>query len=137
MSDNNKANGSAALTRDEIRTRLLSGYKSEIKSERLTVFGTEIELRQPTLGSILQAQDDQDPRRRSVLLLIQYACVPDTDERIFEEGDAETLLNWPFGEDLINLQTAISRLSGLDVAEAREELETVPLEDASSSSPAS
>jgi hypothetical protein len=133
MTDN-KANGSSQPTRDELRTQLLSGFKNKVKSERLTIFGVEIELRQPTLGSILEAQADNDPRTSSVNLLIRFACVPGTSELIFEAGDADTLLQWPFGEDLVKLQEAISRLTGLDITEAKEEIHANPTEGVSSTS---
>jgi len=48
--------------------------------------------------------------------------VPGTDEHVFEEADRETMYQMPFGEDLVNLNRVISRLSGVNIEEAEEEL---------------
>ena len=115
------------LTRDEIRAALV-GKRHEGKTRPITLFGVDVELRQPTFKSIMEARTEDDQGRRAVDMIIKYAYVPGTDERIFEEGDVPMIEEWPFGEDLVNLQNAIVEMTGIDLAveEAAEEL-TDPL----------
>ena len=118
------------VTRQSIRDALL-GHAPKPEVELLVLFGVELELRQPTLGAILDAQDTEDTKTRSADMIIQFACVPGTDERVFEPADREMILNWPFGDDLMALQRAITKLSGVDVGDAEEALQTDPLKEQS------
>lgn len=124
MSDNNTQ---GATARNELRSKLLSSHKP--KSEMVEVFGVEVELRQPTLEAILGARDTADAKQRTVDMIIQYAYVPGTDEQVFEPADRDQILRWPFGEDMLKVQQAITRLTGVDVSEAEKEIQTDPLEE--------
>ncbi len=117
-------------TRQEMRDALL-GNKHLAKSEIVTLYGVRLELRQPTLGAILDGQDIEDSKARSIDMIIRFACVPGTHERVFEDGDRELILNWPFGDDLVLLQQTITKLSGLKVDDAEKELKTNPLKEQS------
>jgi len=118
------------LTRDEIRAQLI-GTRHEAKRERVTLFGVEVDLRQPTLASILDAREEDDERTRTTDVFLNYAFVPGTDERVFEEGDRDAILNWPFTEELMEVQIVIARLTGIDLADAEEVLNTDPLDESS------
>ena len=48
-----------SLTRDEIRAALL-GKTPDAKSVLITVFGVELELKQPSLGSIMETRENDD-----------------------------------------------------------------------------
>lgn len=133
-----EGNGEQTVSRDSLRTALLRSQDS--KSEIITLFDQEVELRQPTLGAILDARSEADTKTAAVAMIIAYACVPGTDDRIFEEGDTPMMLKWPFGDELIAMQRAIAKLSGVDledigdfggVTAAAEALETDPLADKS------
>lgn len=115
------------LTRDEMRAQLL-GNVPRGKSELVTLFGVEVEFRQPTLGAILNASKEVDETSRTLDMFINYAYVPGTNEKVFEDTDKEVILGWPFGEDLQEVQKAVLRLTGVDLAEAEEELQADPLE---------
>lgn len=116
-----------APSRDDIRAALL-GKTPLAKSELITVFGIEIELRQPTLAAIMDARGDQDdPKIMATDMIIKYAYVPGTDELIFEDTDREMILRWPFGDELLALQRAISKLTGIDITAAEENLRADPL----------
>lgn len=117
---------SKLLTRDEIRTALLSKVP-EAKSKSITIFGVNIELRQPSLGSIMDTRENDDAKSRAADMIVKYAYVPGTDDLVFEDTDVQMILKWPFGEDLLELQTAITELTGLDIDSAVEELRTDPL----------
>jgi hypothetical protein len=111
--------------RDALRAKLLGKHKSKTKIVKL--FGQEVEIRQPTLNSILSSQQTEDIRIRTVDMIIQYAYVPGTDELVFEKTDRDVILGWPFGEDIVELQNAIAEMTGVDVEAAEEELQLDPL----------
>ncbi len=116
----------ASLTRDELRGRLL-GTKAKPKSELVTLFGEEIELRQPSFGSMLDAREIADTKTRTIEMIVQYAYVPGTDDQVFEDTDRDAILGWPFGEDILEVQNVIARLSGIDIEALEERLLKDPL----------
>ena len=118
------------LTRDQVRAQLI-GKKHKPKSTLITLFGVEVELRQPTLAAILNAREEESEQKRTTDVFLNYAFVPGTDEKVFEEGDRDTILNWPFTEELVEVQIAIARLTGIDLGVAEEELKADPLEESS------
>lgn len=121
----------SSAKRDELRAHLFDKANTRAKSEVLTLFGVEVELRQPSIGAIMDAQEIKDPARQAANMIIKFAYVPGTDEKVFEEGDVDSIIQWPFGEDLKHLQDAIGRLTSLDVEAAQEDLEKDPLDKAS------
>jgi hypothetical protein len=118
------------LTRDQIRQKLV-GDTPAAKRIPLHIFDCDIELKQPDLKSILKARDESDPAKRSAEMIIQYAVMPGTDENVFEDSDLTMILRWPFGEDMVRLNEAISELTGVDLEKAEEELEASPLAEPS------
>jgi hypothetical protein len=115
-----------AATRSEIREALFSNIRDKAKSKNVILFGQEIELRQPSLGTILDAQQEPDRKKGMVHMLVNYAYVPGTDEHVFEEGDYDDIMQLPFGDDLTRLQTAIGELTGINVEEARKNSSSAP-----------
>ncbi len=118
------------LTRDELRAALI-GKTHKGDTKLITLFGVEIELHQPTLSKILEAREEDDEKTRTANIFITYAFVPGTNERIFEDTDRSTILEWPFNKDLIAVQEAIVELTGIDLGKATEELKGDPLGDSS------
>ncbi len=114
------------MDRNTLRTKLLSSRK--LRTETLHVWGVDIEFRQPSLGDILNIRDEENQKERVSQMLIQYAFVPGTDEKIFEPGDKEAILAWPFDQDIIKIQEAITALTGIDIEGAENDLEENPLE---------
>ena len=102
------------LTRDDLRAQIFA--PKAFKSRSLKLFGAEVEIRQPSLGDILTFQDEVDKQTGLILLLTGYCYVPGTNEKVFEEADADGILNMPFGDDLIKLNEIIEELTGIDVA---------------------
>lgn len=90
-----------------------------VRKKLITFNGVEIELRQPKLGDILDAQSETDRTRGVIDTLIKHAYVPGTDERVFEEADTETLRNMPFGQDFIGVNTALEELTEVNFLERR------------------
>jgi len=120
----------APLTRQQIRDKLL-GHAPKPNRVKLTLFGTDIELMQPTLRAILDVQEVADTKERSTGMIIDYACVPGTDERIFEPADKEMILGWPFTDEIVDMQMAIAKLTGVDIEEAEKILRGSPLDEQS------
>ncbi len=116
-----------ALTRDELRTALL-GNAPKPDSKIITLFGVEIELKQPNLGAILKTRAEGDDATRAIDMIIEYAYVPGTNDHVFEMTDRAAMMNWPFGKDLTTLNTAIAELTGVDIDVAVEELHADPLD---------
>jgi len=119
-----------ALNRQQLRAQLLGNAPKPARTA-LSLFGADIELMQPTLRAILDVQDIEDTKERSTDMIIRYACVPGTDERIFESADKDMILSWPFTNELVDLQMAIAKLTGVDVEEAEKVLKGAPLEEQS------
>lgn len=131
MSTSTSTSKSKKTPRDALRAKLLgAGHKA--KTIMVTVFGEEVEVRQPTLEAILRTQSTStDLKTRSVDMIIEYTFVPGTNEHVFETTDRDVILGWPFGTDIIALQDAIAELTGIDVDKAQEDLETNPLKEPS------
>ncbi len=118
----------AVATRKQIRDALL-GKKHDALTEPLTLFDVEIELHQPSFESMLDARDEDSMKKRMIDMIIKYAYVPGTDDPVFEAADEATILQWPFGDDLYRLQMAITKMTGINIGEAEEELRADPLDD--------
>ena len=114
-------------TRQQTRDRLLGNAPKPIR-KLMTLFDTPIELQQPTLRAILDAQGVTDAKERAVSMIIEYAYVPGTDELIFEAADQEMILGWPFNDDLLNIQLAVAELTGIDIEAVEAELAEDPLD---------
>ncbi len=123
-----KAVEEAAPNRKALRDRLL-GKKHEPKSQLVTLFGEEVEIRQPSLSTMLETRADENNQDAVLNMIIRYSYVPGTDEQLFEEADKDTIRNWPFGEDLLEFQQAIAKLTGVDISAREGELNTNPLPD--------
>ena len=94
-------------TRDLIMT-------TKPKSILLDVFGTQIELRQPNLRTIMTTQSMDDRAAAAAIMLINYSYLPGTNTKVFEDVDVDGILGLPFGSDFQKIQEAISELT--DVA---------------------
>ncbi len=117
----------APLTRDELRKALL-GTAPKAESKIIKMFGVDLEIRQPSLGSIMAAREENDQAIRAVDMIIEYAYVPGTDDHVFEMTDRDVIKNWPFGKDLTRLNAAIAELTGVDVDAVVEGLRDDPLD---------
>ena len=114
--------------RDQTRATIFANAKP--KSVVVEFFGTEIELRQPTLGAVLdlrsvrQAAADEgkpiDTKEAAVDNMLRYCYVPGTNEPVFEEADRDSLLRLPFGEDYTRITRALQDITGIKVTEAEK-----------------
>ncbi len=125
-------------SRDELRAALLASSIKEPKRATLEFFGQKIDLVQPPLSTIMKPVDPDKPPKtpleNSIDMLIDYACVPGTLERIYEEGDRKFLEGLPWGADMVRINRAVQSLTGLDLVTAEEELKN-PLSLPATASP--
>lgn len=112
-----------ATNRDAIRAAVFSS-NNNIATKLLDVYGTQIELRPPTLESLLDAQDVESTKLRVAQMIIEYSYVPGTNVLVFEEADTDAILELRFGEDLRKMQAAITELTGVDLEKAKKEIQS-------------
>jgi hypothetical protein len=94
-------------TRADIRSRVFAAKKPA--SEIIDFFGAKIELRQPLLRDIVEAQQSEDREAAVIETLVKHAYVPNT--KVFEEADADAFKAMPFGHDFITVSEALTRLT--------------------------
>ena len=106
----------AVKTRDSLRGSLMSAKK--FRSERVKIFGEQVEIRQPSVGQILDAQDFESQKKALINILVNYCFVPGTEEKVFETTDEAGIMAWPVGQWFTDINEAITRLTNIDVAGA-------------------
>lgn len=97
------------LTRGEARAKIFASKQR--KTEIIEFQDVMLELRQPLLGDILKAQGSENREAAVIETLVNYAYLPGTDEKVFEDTDKEGLLAMPFGADFIRVSQALERLT--------------------------
>lgn len=101
--------------KDEIRTKLFS--KKERKIVMISLWNAEIELRQPTVGEMLDQSQETDQRVMISSFLIRQAYVPGTNEKVFSTADQDGILNWPYGKWVTDITEALRELTDLEIEE--------------------
>jgi hypothetical protein len=99
------------VTREMARAKIFSARpKFEVLED---FFGVDLELRQPSLEVALQARNTEETEYVYSMLL-DYAFLPGTNEKVFEEEDIDNLRQLPFGEEMTRLMTAVNKLLGIN-----------------------
>ncbi len=112
--------------RDEIRAKIFAEENTRFKTKEIELFGTKVDIRQPSLGTILKAKEDEDRQKAIVRLLIDFCFVPGTDEKVFEQEDGEKILAMPFDQNLLEVNNAIEELTNINILEQEKNLEKAP-----------
>lgn len=102
------------FTREEALAQI---FGAKPKGSPTTLFGVPVELREPSLDEVLDAQNSEDKKRSAVDMIIRFTYLPGSSERLFGDEHVESLLSLPFGKDLQQLQKAIGQLLGMDVTD--------------------
>ena len=109
-------------TRDEIRAQILGAQS--VAKVAVDFYGTQIELRQATVGEMQQMITDNQANGSTtsglIGYLIAYAYVPGTDEKVFDATDIDVLNQLPFDNSMKNLTDAINSLTNITVADAEK-----------------
>lgn len=111
-------------TRDDIRSKIFA--TRELKKIEVEFFGTKIEMRQMQLSDILVAQNNEDRESGVIDMLIKYAYVPGTDEKVFEDADAAAFKQLPFGADFQRLSKAMEELTEVNFLDKKPSSKDVP-----------
>ena len=113
------AEAAPAMTRDAMRAKIFS---AKPKTETVEDFyGATLELRQPSLAVALEARN-QEENEHVFTMLLDYAFVPGTDEKVFESTDVEMIRALPFGPSMTDLLAKVNKLLGIDGAAIEEML---------------
>lgn len=107
------------MSRDELRSSIFGGARQNFRSETTQLWGHTVEFRQPTLGQVLNV-GQAEPGDAMIRMIIDYTYVPGTNEKLFEEGDKDTLRAMPFDQGLNALADIVTKLTGIDVEEAEK-----------------
>lgn len=98
-------------SRDQMRANIFASKQVKIKI--VDFFGEKIELRQPVLADILAAKE-KDTQDGVIGMLVDYAYVPGTDQKVFEPTDRDGLLQLPFGNDFLDVSNALEELTNVN-----------------------
>lgn len=100
--------------RSELRKNLFKSRK--LKSKTISIRGTDLEIRQPTIGQSLELGPDMPRKEALFRALVMYCFVPGTDEPVFEEGDRDEVMSWPVEAWFNDLNQALVELTDVDIA---------------------
>lgn len=113
-----------SVQRDALRAKLLATRAPAQKE--ITFFGETVEIRQPTLADVLKAQEADTVQSGIVQMIINYAFVPGTQEKVFEPADGDQLLTLPFGQEFIDLSKALESLTQVNFLDKKPSSEETP-----------
>lgn len=108
----NSGNGKDKTSRDLLRTKILGA-----KIRRQTVDlgdGTMIEVREPTVGQLLDAVGTEDMQHRMAKMLIACCFDPESGQAIFEEADFDTLMSLPSSGAYNKLTSIVTSFMSVD-----------------------
>lgn len=106
--------------RNILRGALLSGSHLARKRYPLDFFGQKIEIVQPSVSDVAKLSEGRTAGEVNISLvdvLIDYAYVPGTNEKVFEVGDKDILKELPFGPEMTALSELLSELYGGSIKE--------------------
>jgi hypothetical protein len=98
------------MTRDEARAAILNAKGA---TRPLTIFGVDLEMREPPIQDVIDAQQHTDQKQAFANLVIKFSYLPGESEPLFTDEDAEQLLNMPFGKDARQLMAVIQDFMGV------------------------
>jgi hypothetical protein len=114
-----------ATSRDKMRASIFKDENKRPASSVITLFGEQVEIRQPTLAIINKiGRLTVDPKIPGIVrVLIEYCYIPGTDEKVFDQADAEQLASMPTGQWLHDFNREVEKLTGVDVKVAEKNSE--------------
>jgi hypothetical protein len=100
-----------------LRQKIFSSERTKRQARTVDFFDTKIEIRQPTLGSLLTAKDLGNSRDMVVRSLIDCAFDPGTGQKVFQESDFEAIKELPWTSEFEIVSGVLNELTGLDFKE--------------------
>lgn len=108
------------LDRKTIRASIFSG-KHKPRGIIVDFFGTQIEIRQLRVADMAQlALGMQNEQEAVIATLVHMAYVPGTEERVFDDADADSLKQLPNGPDMTRVAQALKELVDVNLPDAKE-----------------
>ena len=107
-------------TRDDLRAKIFSSENSVCKRTSVQLNGVELEIKQPTVAEVMKLNEIEGTQSRVAHMLVTYAFVPGTDERVFDMGDIDQLSNMPYTPEMTEIQNVITKMLVGDVATAEK-----------------
>jgi len=104
--------------RDSVRSRIFSAKKFETRT--IKIFDQEVEVRQPSIGQIVDRMNMADDPKQVVDMLIEHCYVPGTDTKVFDPEDKDSILSWPVGQWFTEFNNALTELMEINVEEAEK-----------------
>jgi hypothetical protein len=101
---------STPLTREEIRSKI---FGAKPISDKFTFFGADVELRQPDLQTVLSTRQAEASEALYTMML-NYLYVPDTQEKVFDEMDIDSIKGLPFGQDMNGFTNRVNTMLGVN-----------------------
>jgi hypothetical protein len=101
------------LDRDAMRAKIFA-VKPDTRT--LNFFGVRLELRQPPIETMLTARQG-NMQNALLMMLVNYAYAPGTDERVFTEEDVDALKGLPLSPDVQRVLQACNELMGVDTGQ--------------------
>ena len=104
-----------------IREAIFNNNRAKCRTKIIDFFGSQIELKQPTIGSILTTRSEAESTQAYVIrCLLDLAFEPGTDKKVFESTDSDSLLSLPFGRDFQAVSRAMEELTDVNFQQAKE-----------------
>ncbi len=102
-------------TPNNVSTRSAIFKNAKPKSKNIEFFGQTIELRQPSLADALSAsvQSENNSQKDIAFMLVNYAFMPNTNDKIFSEADVNAIMGMPFGADMNRVIATVNELSDI------------------------
>jgi len=112
---------SLTTSRDEIRAKVFASRPRSIKTIQL--FGADVELRAFTVAELQKMMNEKSEIPPLAAMLIRYAYVPGTDEKVFDDADVAAIGNLETGKWVDELSTHVAALTGIDLRSAEKNSE--------------
>jgi hypothetical protein len=119
-------NGMPINARD-LKAHIFSSHnpRNQFRREIINFFGSDIELRQPSLDMIAEmtratSTGDTSDNTAAIFILTNYVYVPGTSERVFDVADTDQLKALPYNEDFQKLNEVFVKITGVNVEAERK-----------------
>jgi hypothetical protein len=109
-----------------LREKIFSNPQNQRQFRRISFFGADVEFRQPTIGTLLDAKDQKTSKDQIIRSIIDCAYDPKTGQRIFQETDFASIAELPWSKDMESASQALNELTGLDFKPPSSSSEAIP-----------
>jgi hypothetical protein len=113
------------LSKDDIRAAIL-GSAGRYRRTKVSVNGVQVEIRQPSMAAMMAAEAQSTVQNLFLSILLNYAYVPDTDEKVFDDTDEEVLRQLGFSGDVQAVLDAFQEVTKISTKEAEQTFTTSP-----------